>query len=71
MKIPRHAGAGTGSVAELILSGQLRQPGVWLVEQALDTELFTQTMQNRQMKLLRLLRRRFPPGIDYSQKRVG
>jgi saccharopine dehydrogenase-like NADP-dependent oxidoreductase len=56
----RAAGAGTGSVAELILSGQglgdrtptLRQPGVWLVEQALGTDLFTQTMQKRQIPIL-------------------
>lgn len=45
------AGAGTGSIAELILSGKLRQPGVWLVEQALSTELFTQTMQRRQISI--------------------
>lgn len=50
------AGAGTGSIAELILSGQLRQPGVWLVEQVLSTELFTQTMQSRQIPIFTELR---------------
>jgi len=45
------AGAGTGSIAELILGGKLRQPGVWLVEQALSTDLFTETMQRRQIPI--------------------
>jgi saccharopine dehydrogenase-like NADP-dependent oxidoreductase len=38
---------GTGSLAELILSGQLKKPGIWSVEQALPTDLFEQTMQSR------------------------
>ncbi len=41
------AGAGTGSLAELMLMGKLSKPGVWPVEQALSTELFKQTMQSR------------------------
>ncbi|MGB7441626.1 MAG: saccharopine dehydrogenase NADP-binding domain-containing protein [Coleofasciculaceae cyanobacterium] len=41
------AGAGTGSIAELILLGQLSKPGVWPVEAGLSTELFLQTMQSR------------------------
>jgi saccharopine dehydrogenase-like NADP-dependent oxidoreductase len=41
------AGAGTGSLAELIFKGQFKKPGVWPVEQALSTELFEQTMQSR------------------------
>lgn len=45
------AGAGTGSIAELILSGQLSRPGVWPVEAGLSTELFLQTMQSRGMKI--------------------
>ncbi len=45
------AGAGTGSIAELILAGKLQQPGVWLVEQALSTDLFTETMQRRQIPI--------------------
>ncbi|MBW4658807.1 MAG: saccharopine dehydrogenase NADP-binding domain-containing protein [Drouetiella hepatica Uher 2000/2452] len=40
-------GYGTGSVAQLMLSGQLNSPGVWAVEQALPTDLFQQTMQQR------------------------
>jgi saccharopine dehydrogenase-like NADP-dependent oxidoreductase len=40
-------GQGTGSVAQLLLSGQLNCPGVWAVEQALPTHLFRQTMQQR------------------------
>ncbi len=45
------AGAGTGSLAELMLAGKLNKPGVWPVEQALSTELFEQTMQSRGLKI--------------------
>ncbi|HAG83353.1 MAG TPA: saccharopine dehydrogenase [Cyanobacteria bacterium UBA12227] len=45
------AGAGTGSIAELVLAGKLEKPGVWPVEQALSTELFEETMQHRGIKL--------------------
>jgi saccharopine dehydrogenase-like NADP-dependent oxidoreductase len=41
------AGAGTGSIAQLLLSGQLHTPGVYPVEQALPTDLFEQAMQSR------------------------
>ncbi len=43
------AGYGTGSVVQLLLSGQLSKPGVWPVEAALSTDLFLQTMQERQV----------------------
>lgn len=45
------AGAGTGSIAELMLANHLNKPGVWPVEQALPTELFKQTIQSRGLKL--------------------
>jgi len=45
------AGAGTGSIAELMLTGQLNKPGVWPVEQALSTDLFKKTMQSRAIKI--------------------
>lgn len=45
------AGAGTGSIAELMLANELKKPGVWPVEQALPTELFKQTIQSRGLKL--------------------
>lgn len=45
------AGAGTGSIAELMLTGQLNKPGVWPVEQALSTDLFEQTMQSRGIRM--------------------
>lgn len=45
------AGAGTGSLAQLMLDGKLKQPGVWPVEQVLSTELFEQTMQSRGLKV--------------------
>lgn len=40
-------GHGTGSIAQLILSGQLNQPGVQPVEQALSTSLFLEAMRSR------------------------
>jgi saccharopine dehydrogenase-like NADP-dependent oxidoreductase len=45
------AGAGTGSIAELILSGKLQKPGVYPVEQALPTDLFEQAMESRGLKI--------------------
>ncbi|MGQ4648526.1 saccharopine dehydrogenase NADP-binding domain-containing protein [Lyngbya aestuarii] len=45
------AGAGTGSIAELMLTNQLNKVGVWPVEQALSTKLFQQTMENRDIKI--------------------
>lgn len=45
------AGYGTGSLAELVLSGRLSKPGVWAVEQALPTHLFEQAMQSRGVKI--------------------
>lgn len=45
------AGYGTGSIAELILDGKLKKPGVWPVEQALPTDLFEQTMTSRGVKI--------------------
>lgn len=41
------AACGTGSVAQLLLSGELKKPGVWAIEEALSTDLFHQTMQSR------------------------
>lgn len=43
------SGYGTGSIAQLLLDGQLSQPGVWPVEQALPTDLFEQVMQSRHL----------------------
>jgi saccharopine dehydrogenase-like NADP-dependent oxidoreductase len=45
------AAYGTGSIAELILDGKLKKPGVWPVEQALPTDLFEQTMVSRGVKI--------------------
>jgi saccharopine dehydrogenase-like NADP-dependent oxidoreductase len=44
-------GYGTGSLAELMLSGKVVKPGVWAVEQALPTDLFERAMQSRNVKL--------------------
>ena len=41
------AGMGTGSVAQFLLSGALKAPGVWPVEQAVPTGLFQQACQRR------------------------
>ena len=45
------AGAGTGTIAELILAEKLNKPGIYPVEQALTTELFIQCMENRGIKI--------------------
>jgi saccharopine dehydrogenase-like NADP-dependent oxidoreductase len=45
------AGQGTGSVAQLLLAGKLQRSGVWSVEQALPTDLFEQTLQERNLSL--------------------
>jgi saccharopine dehydrogenase-like NADP-dependent oxidoreductase len=44
-------GLGTGSIAELILKGQLKCPGVHPVERALPTDLFTATMAARHLTI--------------------
>ena len=46
------AGAGTGAVAQLILSDRLKQPGVYPVEQALSTDLFIETMKTRNIQIV-------------------
>jgi saccharopine dehydrogenase-like NADP-dependent oxidoreductase len=45
------AGYGTGTLAELMLAGKLKKPGVWPVEQALPTDLFEQVMASRGLKI--------------------
>ncbi|NET33083.1 MAG: NAD-dependent epimerase/dehydratase family protein [Cyanothece sp. SIO1E1] len=49
------AGCGTGSIAQLMLAGQLHKPGVWPVEQALPTDLFASAMQSRGIKIMQNL----------------
>ncbi len=44
-------GMGAGTIAELILSGELKKPGVWAIEQALSTELFDRAMQSRGIEI--------------------
>jgi saccharopine dehydrogenase-like NADP-dependent oxidoreductase len=46
------AGAGTGAIAQLILAGRLKQPGIYPVEQALSTELFVEMMNSRQIEII-------------------
>jgi saccharopine dehydrogenase-like NADP-dependent oxidoreductase len=50
------AGYGTGSVVQLLLSGELHKPGVWAIEEALPTALFEQTMQSRGIKIEQQIR---------------
>jgi len=45
------AGYGTGSIAQLLLTGQLQKPGVHSVEAVLPTDLFIQAMQSRGMHI--------------------
>ncbi len=41
------SGCGTGSIAQLLLDGKLKKPGVAPVEAALPTDLFVETMESR------------------------
>lgn len=45
------AGHGAGSIAQLLLTGQLHQPGVWSVEEVLPTPLFEAGMAARGVKI--------------------
>ncbi|WP_204138146.1 saccharopine dehydrogenase family protein [Halomicronema sp. CCY15110] len=45
------AGIGAGYIAELLLSGQINQPGVYPVEQAVTTAQFRQALARRQLSL--------------------
>lgn len=45
------SGYGTGSIAQLLLEGKLKKPGVYPVEEALPTNLFEQTMQTRGIEI--------------------
>ncbi|WP_413165251.1 saccharopine dehydrogenase family protein [Capilliphycus salinus ALCB114379] len=45
------AGIGTGSVGQLLLTNQLNKPGVWPIEQALPTDLFKQTLEERHVTI--------------------
>lgn len=48
-------GLGTGSIAELILTGKIEQPGVYPVEQAVSTDLFEFTLESRGLEVSRQL----------------
>jgi saccharopine dehydrogenase-like NADP-dependent oxidoreductase len=41
------SGCGTGSIAQLLLDGKFKKPGVYPAEEALPTDLFEYTMQSR------------------------
>jgi saccharopine dehydrogenase-like NADP-dependent oxidoreductase len=45
------AGMGTGAIAQLLLSGELRKPGVWTPEQVLSTQMFEKAMDDRQIEI--------------------
>ncbi len=45
------SGFGTGSIAQMLLDGKLKKPGVTPVEEALPTKLFEQAMQSRDVKI--------------------
>jgi saccharopine dehydrogenase-like NADP-dependent oxidoreductase len=45
------AGCGAGTVAQLLLSKDLNRSGLFPVEQILSTELFTQVMAQRNIKI--------------------
>ncbi len=56
------AGIGTGTIAESLLSGVLRKPGVWSPEQAVSTSLFEAAMQSRGVEIQQQL---FPTPIRH------
>jgi saccharopine dehydrogenase-like NADP-dependent oxidoreductase len=41
------AGSGTGSVAQFVLEGKLKQPGIYPIEQVLSTPLFEEAIKSR------------------------
>jgi saccharopine dehydrogenase-like NADP-dependent oxidoreductase len=45
------SGCGTGSIAQLLLNGKLKKPGVSPVEEALPTDVFEQAMESRDIKI--------------------
>lgn len=45
------SGYGTGSIAQLLLEGKLKHPGVTPVEEALPTDLFLESMASRGIKI--------------------
>lgn len=45
------AGRGTGAIAQRLLSGELRKPGVWTPEQALSTQMFDKAMSDRKIEI--------------------
>ncbi|MEM7649434.1 MAG: saccharopine dehydrogenase NADP-binding domain-containing protein [Cyanobacteria bacterium P01_A01_bin.70] len=47
----RAVGAGTGSLAQLVLTGQLERPGVHAVEQILPTDQFIRLLASRQLQV--------------------
>lgn len=49
------AGIGTGTIAQLLLSGALKCPGVWTPEQALTTPMFETAMQSRGIEIQQAL----------------
>jgi saccharopine dehydrogenase-like NADP-dependent oxidoreductase len=44
-------GIGTGSVSELILSEQIKRPGVWPIEQVLTTARFEEILTSRKIEV--------------------
>ncbi|GAB4549007.1 MAG: saccharopine dehydrogenase NADP-binding domain-containing protein [Pleurocapsa sp.] len=45
------AGAGTGTIAELLLTDRLNKPGIYPVEQVLPTDLFITAMKSRNIEI--------------------
>jgi saccharopine dehydrogenase-like NADP-dependent oxidoreductase len=45
------AGSGVGSIAKLLLEGNIKHPGVLPVEAVLSTDLFRQNMQEREIEI--------------------
>ncbi len=45
------SGCGTGGIAQFLITGKLKKPGVWPVEEALPTDLFMEAIHSRGMEI--------------------
>ncbi len=44
-------GLGAGSVSQFVLTGQIKKPGVWPIEQAVTTPLFEKILESRKLSV--------------------
>ncbi|MEM6593017.1 MAG: saccharopine dehydrogenase NADP-binding domain-containing protein [Cyanobacteria bacterium P01_C01_bin.73] len=64
------AGYGTGSLAQLLLSGQWQQPGVWPVERSLPTDLFEKAMAQRGLEIQQSFIESYPFSVTLRRDKA-